>query len=117
MNSGGAVPVLVRHDTGIANWIRQPALQQHSTLRYTRVGARIYGNPGVVAFASFITASVQRRSPRDAGWLGPLLYGVATLTGVSRMYNHQHWASDVLLAAGIGTVGGLVVGRWHERHP
>ena len=69
------------------------------------------------AFASSITASVRRRSPRDAGWLGPLLYGVAALTGVSRIYNHQHWASDVLMGAGIGTVGGLVVDRWHERHP
>jgi len=69
------------------------------------------------AFASSITASMQRRSPRDAARLGPLLYGAAALTGLSRIYHHQHWASDVFVGAGIGTVGGLVVGRWHERHP
>ncbi len=69
------------------------------------------------AFASAITASVSRRSPRDARIIGPLLYTAAALTGVSRIYDHKHWASDVLLGAGIGTVGGLMTVRWHDRHP
>jgi membrane-associated phospholipid phosphatase len=69
------------------------------------------------AFASAITASVARRSPRDARIIGPLLYTAAALTGVSRIYDHKHWASDVLLGAGIGTVGGLMTVRWHDRHP
>jgi membrane-associated phospholipid phosphatase len=69
------------------------------------------------AFASAITASVARRSSRDAGIVGPLLYGAAALTGFSRIYDHKHWASDVLLGAGIGTVGGLMTVRWHDRHP
>ncbi len=67
------------------------------------------------AFASAITARVAKRSPAEARWLGPLLYGAATLTGFSRVYDHKHWASDVLLGAAIGTVSGLVVVRSHER--
>ena len=69
------------------------------------------------AFASAITASVARRSSRDARILGPLLYTAAALTAASRVYDHKHWASDVLLGAGIGTVGGLMTVRWHDRHP
>ena len=41
----------------------------------------------------------------------------AALTAASRVYDHKHWASDVLLGAGIGTVGGLMTVRWHDRHP
>jgi membrane-associated phospholipid phosphatase len=69
------------------------------------------------AFASAITASVARRSPRYARIIGPILYTAAALTAASRVYDHKHWASDVLLGAGIGTVGGLMTVRWHDRHP
>ena len=69
------------------------------------------------AFASAITASVARRSSRDAKIFDPLLYTAAALTAASRVYDHKHWASDVLLGAGIGTVGGLMTVRWHDRHP
>jgi len=67
------------------------------------------------AFASAITARVEQRSATDARWVGPLLYGAAALTGLSRVYDQQHWASDVLLGAAIGTVSGLVVVRSHGR--
>lgn len=67
------------------------------------------------AFASAITTRVAQRSAADARWLGPMLYGAAALTGLSRIYDHQHWASDVLLGAAIGTVSGLVVVRSHGR--
>ena len=35
-------------------------------------------------------------------------YAVATLTGALRMANNRHWASDVLVGAGIGIVSGEV---------
>jgi hypothetical protein len=33
------------------------------------------------------------------------------------MYNNRHWASDVLVGAGIGTFAGLKVVRYHGTHP
>lgn len=63
------------------------------------------------AFASAITARVGRRAPERARWLGPVLYGAAALTGFARMYKDAHWASDIVLGAGIGTVSGLLLVR------
>jgi membrane-associated phospholipid phosphatase len=45
------------------------------------------------------------------------MYGAATLTGVSRMYNNQHWASDVIAGAAIGTLTGIKVFRYQHSHP
>jgi len=42
------------------------------------------------------------------------LYGLAALTGLSRMYHTRHWASDVLLGAAIGTSAGLAVTAWER---
>jgi membrane-associated phospholipid phosphatase len=69
------------------------------------------------AFATAMTARLSARHSPAVKWAAPLLYGLATLTGVSRVYNHDHWASDCLMGAAIGTVSGLVSERWHERHP
>ena len=73
----------------------------------------------VAAFAA--AASV---TSETAGWwpnsrviIGPLMYGGAALVGVSRMYNNRHWASDVIVGAGIGTFAGLKVVRYHRAHP
>jgi membrane-associated phospholipid phosphatase len=43
------------------------------------------------------------------------LYSAAAVTGLSRMYNDEHWLSDVFLGAAIGTTSGLAVARLHKR--
>ena len=45
------------------------------------------------------------------------MYGGAALAGVSRMYDNRHWATDVLVGAGIGTFAGLKVVRYHDSRP
>jgi membrane-associated phospholipid phosphatase len=69
------------------------------------------------AFATAITARLSARGAPQAAVTGPLLYGLATFTGIARLYNHNHWASDCLMGAAIGTISGLAATRWHERHP
>lgn len=69
------------------------------------------------AFATALTARLAARHSPSVKWAAPVLYGLATLTGISRVYNHDHWASDCLMGAAIGTVSGFVSERWHERHP
>jgi membrane-associated phospholipid phosphatase len=69
------------------------------------------------AFATSMTARLAARHSPAVKWVAPALYGLATLTGISRVYKHDHWASDCLMGAAIGTISGLVSERWHERHP
>jgi membrane-associated phospholipid phosphatase len=60
------------------------------------------------AMASVLAAESSRRWPHASRWITPLAYTVASLVGVARVYKNEHWASDVLVGAGIGTVTGLV---------
>ena len=45
----------------------------------------------------------------DNIWARIALYGFASLTAFSRVYNNQHWFSDVLVGAAIGIGSGLHV--------
>lgn len=69
------------------------------------------------AFASTVTSESERWSPHAAWVVGPLMYGLATLSGVSRMYNDRHWASDIVSGAAIGTFAGIKVVRYSHGHP
>jgi membrane-associated phospholipid phosphatase len=64
-----------------------------------------------------VTSETSRFWPEGTWIVGPILYAGAALTGISRMYNNRHWASDVLVGAGIGTFAGLKVVRYHHTHP
>ncbi len=69
------------------------------------------------AAAAAVTSEVQRMWPRYTWYVAPVMYGGATLVGLSRMYHNKHWASDVVLGAGIGTFSGLKVARYSHAHP
>jgi membrane-associated phospholipid phosphatase len=69
------------------------------------------------AAAAAVTSETSRNAPNTRWIVGPIMYGGAALVGVSRMYNNQHWASDVLIGAGIGTFAGLKVVRYNDAHP
>ena len=64
------------------------------------------------AVSAELSCSTFAQSHRRIGRVAPfLLYGVAALVGVSRMYHDAHWASDVIAGAGIGTLSGRVTIR------
>ena len=69
------------------------------------------------ALASELTAETSRRWPDHALAVGALTYSVASLSGISRMYDNAHWASDVVLGAGLGTLAGIAVERYQHTHP
>ena len=69
------------------------------------------------AAAAAVSSETSRWWPETRWIIGPILHTGAALTGVSRMYNNRHWASDVLIGAGIGTFAGLKVVRYHHTHP
>lgn len=54
----------------------------------------------------------------DNTWASVGLYSLASLTGLSRVYHNEHWFSDVLLGAVVGTASGLAVTGWEtNRNP
>lgn len=67
--------------------------------------------------ATVLALESAERWPGARWVVTPLLYGGATMVGFSRMYDSKHWASDVMLGAGVGTVTGLRVMRWNRAHP
>jgi membrane-associated phospholipid phosphatase len=69
------------------------------------------------AVASAVTAETHRWWPHSTWYIAPVMYGGATLVGLSRMYNNKHWASDVMMGAAIGTFAGSKVVRYHHSHP
>ena len=68
------------------------------------------------AAASVVTSESQRWSPNLVWVVGPAMYGGAALVGLSRMYHNVHWASDVVVGAGIGTFSGIKVVRYSHGH-
>jgi membrane-associated phospholipid phosphatase len=61
------------------------------------------------AMAAVVTSEVDRWHPGMARIVGPIAYGGAGLVGLARMYQNVHWASDLPLAAAIGTWSGITV--------
>ncbi len=106
---------------------QRPFIEPRNANSYQLLRGFTSGNPyrsfpsghSVSAFAAAaaVTSEVSRNASNYRWVIGPLLYGGAAAAGVSRMYNNQHWASDVLIGAGIGTFAGLKVVRYHDAHP
>jgi membrane-associated phospholipid phosphatase len=69
------------------------------------------------AAASSATSEVQRLWPKYTWVAGTVFYGSASMVALARMYQNQHWASDVVLGAGIGTFAGLKTVRYTHLHP
>ena len=69
------------------------------------------------AAAAAVTSEIRRLRPRALPYVATVMYGGATLVGLSRMYHDKHWASDVALGAAIGTFSGLKVVRYSHAHP
>lgn len=69
------------------------------------------------AAASSVTSEMRRVWPGHTWFVAPVMYGGATMVGLSRMYHNKHWASDVALGAGIGTFIGLKTVRYSHLHP
>ncbi len=91
-------------------------------LRGVRKGYAYSSFPSGHTIAAFASAaaltSEASRSWAHSGWLiGPVLYGSASMVGLSRMYDDQHWASDVVFGAGLGTIAGIAVVRYTHGRP
>lgn len=66
------------------------------------------------AAATVYTLETKRRAPGATWIVGPIAYALAAGPGISRMYNGQHWASDILAGAFVGTMAGAKVLRYNH---
>ncbi|MBX3174088.1 MAG: phosphatase PAP2 family protein [Gemmatimonadaceae bacterium] len=69
------------------------------------------------AFAAAVTGEVAHRAPAHARWVGIATYSAAAVTAYARVHDDRHWLSDVTVGAGVGTVTGLAIVRWHATRP
>jgi membrane-associated phospholipid phosphatase len=95
------------HDFGFGRGFRGGAYQSFPSGHAT----------AAFAAASAVTSESRRWWPHEQWVVATVMYGGATLVGLSRMYNNAHWASDVALGAGIGTFSGIKVVRYSHTHP
>jgi membrane-associated phospholipid phosphatase len=76
----------------------------------------IHSSSGFAA-ASAIVAEVHERDPSATWAVGVPAYLLAATPGLSRMYLGQHWASDIVSGALIGTFYGWHVVQYSHAHP
>jgi len=81
---------------------------------FAREGAR-HSWPSAHTLHAFTLAGVLAEEAHRP-WVTAGVYGAATLVGWSRVYNDEHWASDVAVSAVLGAaIGHLTVRRLHAR--
>jgi len=66
------------------------------------------------AAATMVTLETHRWWPKSTWYIAPLMFGGATMVGFARLYSNAHWASDVVMGAGIGTFTALKVFRFNH---
>jgi membrane-associated phospholipid phosphatase len=66
------------------------------------------------AFATMVTLETHRWKPSSSWYVAPVMFGGATMVGLARLYTNAHWASDVIMGAGIGTFTALKIYRFNH---
>lgn len=52
--------------------------------------------------SAFAMATIISSEYREYKWVPVVSYSIATLTGLSRIYDNRHWGSDVVMGAALG---------------
>jgi hypothetical protein len=68
--------------------------------------------PSMHTASSFALASVLAATS-ESFTLKAAYYSAATFVGFSRLYQNQHWASDVIMGAALGELCGRIVTHYH----
>ncbi|HJV36319.1 phosphatase PAP2 family protein [Geomonas sp.] len=64
--------------------------------------------------SAFAIATVFADQYKDNAWVPAIAYSLATLTGLSRIYINEHWASDVFFGGALGYFTSKALLKWHE---
>jgi len=66
--------------------------------------------------SAFAVASVIAYQYKDKPWVPVTAYTLASLAGISRVYDNRHWISDVFAGAVFGTVTGNFICRQRQQN-
>jgi membrane-associated phospholipid phosphatase len=69
------------------------------------------------AAATALSRGFSRDWPGHARLMTAVAYTGATLVAGSRLYKNEHWASDVVAGAGLGSFSAMFVDRFNRRYP
>lgn len=75
----------------------------------TGISGRYDAFPSGHTSSAFAVASVFAHSYKEHPWVGITLYSIAGLTGLSRIHDGRHWASDAFFGAAMGWYVGKVI--------
>lgn len=105
--------------TGISTQLIKHLTHRHRPNQDTPPNPRLWEGPfkgwEYTSFPSshtstaFALASFMSSVYKDKIWVGMLSYGIATGVGLSRIYENEHWASDVLVGAALGYAIGKTI--------
>jgi len=70
--------------------------------------------PSGHTITAFAIATVVANEYEDVPFVAPISYGIATLTGLSRINDDKHWASDVFFAAALGYFTSKTILKLHS---
>ncbi len=70
--------------------------------------------PSAHSASAFAVASVISSQYSEYRWVAPISYTLATLTALSRIYDDQHWFSDVILGSSIGYFTGKFIYNYRK---
>jgi membrane-associated phospholipid phosphatase len=70
--------------------------------------------PSGHTITAFAIATVVANEYEDVPFVAPISYGLATLTGLSRINDNKHWASDVFFSAALGYFTSKTILKLHS---
>lgn len=70
-----------------------------------------------IAFAAAIAVASARWARPSRVAMIVAAFAAVVVVGFARVYTDQHWFSDVVAGAVLGSTTGFLLARWHERHP
>ncbi len=71
--------------------------------------------PSGHATTAFAVASVIAYQYKDTPWVPVSAYSLATMAGISRVYDHRHWLSDIFGGAVFGIATGRLICKQHQK--
>jgi membrane-associated phospholipid phosphatase len=66
---------------------------------------------------AFSIGTVIASQYQDTSWVPPLCYGIATLVGLGRINDNDHWASDVFFGSAVGFFTAKAIVGLHKNNP